>query len=374
MTKKASTFIEAPHKIRIINQTESSSPVKYSATVLSGILASILVSSFVSQAYAADVTAFLVPSRNSAQSSFIGVKTVTLSYPQGSSISQALNGEVKRISFTLNGTAGQQDPAGVGQAIDLINEALIDAKSPVQASSASISYTAVLRGDASRATISYKTEIKPVLENYLLEDQGSSKIVDLEWRGITVNAPMVLNAPDVGQIDVNHPSGLLEALYPDIATQLLNSDARQVLVDPILNFEQFDAPLSSWHVLFDPVGAYGSSVGLQGTEGAQVLSVYSLGESSLREGTHEPIEKDASVTIDGANVRVHSTTPPPNAQLTIAGYSAVQESGGSEFAVITLEAPAGVQTSTGGFPIQVLLVLGGMMGAIAIFILIKARK
>ncbi len=374
MTKKASTFIEAPHKIRIINQTESSSPVKYSATVLSGILASILVSSFVSQAYAADVTAFLVPSRNSAQSSFIGVKTVTLSYPQGSSISQALNGEVKRISFTLNGTAGQQDPAGVGQAIDLINEALIDAKSPVQASSASISYTAVLRGDASRATISYKTEIKPVLENYLLEDQGSSKIVDLEWRGITVNAPMVLNAPDVGQIDVNHPSGLLEALYPDIATQLLNSDARQVLVDPILNFEQFDAPLSSWHVLFDPVGAYGSSVGLQGTEGAQVLSVYSLGESSLREGTHEPIEKDASVTIDGANVRVHSTTPPPNAQLTIAGYSAVQESGGSEFAVVTLEAPAGVQTSTGGFPIQVLLVLGGMMGAIAIFILIKARK
>jgi LPXTG-motif cell wall-anchored protein len=33
-----------------------------------------------------------------------------------------------------------------------------------------------------------------------------------------------------------------------------------------------------------------------------------------------------------------------------------------------------VQTSTGGFPIQVLLVLGGMMGAIAIFILFKARK
>lgn len=363
-----------PDKIRIINQTESSSLVKYSAIVLSGIVASLLVSSFVSQAYAADVQAFLVPSRNSAEGSFVGVKTVTLTYPAGSPISEALNGEVRRISFSLEGNAGEQDSAGVGQAINLINEALIEANSPVQASSATISYTAVLRGDASRTTISYKTEIKPVLENYLLEDQGSSKIIDLEWRGITINAPMVINAPDVGEIDVNHPSGLLEALYPNIATQLLNTDARQVLVDPILNFEAFDAPLSSWHVLFDPVGAYGESVGLQGTEDAQVLSVYSLGESSLREGTHEPIEKDASVSINGANVRVHSTTPPPNAQLTIAGYSAVQDSGGSEFAIVTLEAPAGVQTSTGGFPIQVLLVLGGMMGAIAIFILFKARK
>lgn len=348
--------------------------MKYFATVLSGMVAALLISSFVSQAYAADMQAFLVPSRNSTTASFIGVKTVTLNYPQGSSIAQELNGETRRISFTLNGTAGQQDSAGVSEAINVINSALLEAKSPAQASSATISYTAVFRGDASRATISYKTEIKPVLENYLLEDQGSSQIIDLEWRGITIDEPIVLNAPDIGEINVNHPSGLFQALYPNVATKLLNTDARQVLVDPILNFEEFDTSLSSWHVLFDPVGAYGGSVGLQGTEGAQVLSVYSLGESSLREGTHESVEKDASVSIDGANVRVHSTTPPPNGQMTIAGYSAVQESGGSEFAVVTLEAPAGVQTSTGGFPIQVLLVFGGMMGAIAIFILFKARK
>ncbi|HXG05982.1 MAG TPA: hypothetical protein VNI77_01485 [Nitrososphaera sp.] len=348
--------------------------MKYSATVLSGIVASILVSSFVAQAYAADVAAFLVPSRNNAEGSFIGVKTVTLTYPSDSSISQVLNGETRRVSFTLNGTAGQDDGSGISQAINLLNQALLEVKSPAQASEASISYTAVLRGDASRTIISYKTEIKPLLENYLLEDQGSRQLIDLEWRGFTIDDPIILNAPEIGEIDVNHPIGLIQALYPDIAAQLLNTDARQVLIDPILNFEEFDAPMSTWHVLFDPVGAYGERVGLQGTEGAQVLSVYSLGESSLREGTHEPLEKDASVTIDGANVRVHSTTPPPNAQVTIAGYSAVEESGGAEFAVVTLEAPAGVQTSTGGFPIQVLLVLGGMMGAIAIFILFKARK
>ena len=141
-----------------------------------------------------------------------------------------------------------------------------------------------------------------------------------------------------------------------------------------MNFKGFDFPMASWHTLFDPVGTSGGSVDLQGTEGASVLSVYAYGEGSIREGVHLAEEKDASANIDGASVAVHSITPPPSAQITVAGYSNAQESGGTEFAVVTADAPAGVQTSTGGFPIQVLLVFGGMMGAIAIFILYKARK
>jgi hypothetical protein len=104
------------------------------------------------------------------------------------------------------------------------------------------------------------------------------------------------------------------------------------------------------------------------------LSVYSFGESSLREGTHAIQERDATATIDGVNVNVHSTTAPPSGQIQIAGYSDHRESGGAWYSIVSAEAPEGVQTSTGGFPIQVLLVLGGMMGAIAIFILFKARK
>jgi hypothetical protein len=105
-----------------------------------------------------------------------------------------------------------------------------------------------------------------------------------------------------------------------------------------------------------------------------VISIYSLGESSLREGTHTIEEQEATATVDGVNVNVQATTPPPSGQIQIAGYSSAQESGGAWHAVVTAEAPEGVQTSTGGFPIQVLLVLGGMMGAIAIFILFKSRK
>ena len=45
--------------------------------------------------------------------------------------------------------------------------------------------------------------------------------------------------------------------------------------------------MSSWHVLFDPVGTYGGSVGLNGTGGAKALSVYSLGESSSEKAPME---------------------------------------------------------------------------------------
>jgi hypothetical protein len=348
--------------------------VKYYVSVLSGIISALLISSFASQAYAADLQALLIPSLDKTDASYIGVRTITLTYPADSSLAQELNGQNKRITFALNGTTGQQNDAGVSQAIELINAALLEANSPVQTSAAKISYTAVLRADSTRATISYKTEIKPTLEKFVLGSQNTSKIIDFEWRRIEINAPVILNAPDVGKIDVNHPAGLFQVFYPNVAIKLMSTDAREILEDPILNFKAFDFPIASWHQLFDPVGAYGSGSGLQGTGGAKVLSVYAYGEGSLREGVHLPEEKDISVNIDGAEIAVHSTTPPPSGQITVAGYSDEQEADGAEFAIVSPDAPVGVQTSTGGFPIQVLLVLGGMMGAVAIFVLFKARK
>jgi hypothetical protein len=189
-----------------------------------------------------------------------------------------------------------------------------------------------------------------------------------------VKDSVIINTPQYGNMDINHPIGLLQVLYPGLASKFENTQAREIMEDPLLNFEDFGAPMHSWHYLFDPVGAYGESVGLNGTEGAKAVSVYAFGEGSVREGSHAPEEKDATVTIDGAEVNLHSQNPPPSGQIQIAGYANHQERGGAEFATVTAEAPEGVQTSTGGFPIQVLVVFGGMMGAIAVFILFKARK
>ena len=351
--------------------------MKYFITVPSGILAILLISVFVTQAYAADLSSALDPVTDSGQASFIGARTVTLEYPAGSPLAQELNGQTQRVEFSLNGTATDQNNTGMSELIAALNRAFVEAQSPVQASQAEVSYSGVVRGGPTSTVISYRIDIRPTLESIVLptgEGEQAAQVVDLEWRGIVINEPLVVNAPDVGQININSPIGLLQALYPAVAQKFENTQARDILYQPILNLEAFNTPMSSWHFLFDPVGAYAGSVGLEGTGGANVISIYSLGESSLREGTHTIEEQEATATVDGVNVNVQATTPPPSGQIQIAGYSSAQESGGAWHAVVTAEAPEGVQTSTGGFPIQVLLVLGGMMGAIAIFILFKSRK
>src|SRR5829696_3096406 len=364
--------------IKIINEVDRTLFVKYFTIVLSGILAVLLISVLINQAYASDLAAALNPETDiSNAASYVGVRTLTLQYPAGSSLAQELDGQNRRIEFSLNSTTTGQNDTGMSSLVAALNGAFVQAQSPVQASQAFVSYSGVLRGGPTSTVISYRVDLQPTMEKYVLqagEAGQSGRVVDLQWRGISISEPLVVNAPDVGQININYPIGLLQALYPSLAQKFESTQAREVMDEPILNFDDFNAPMDSWHLLFDPVGTYGGSVGLSGTGGAKALSVYSLGESSLREGTFTVKEKDVTATVDGANVNVHSTTPPPSGQIQIAGYSNAQESGGLWHAVVTSEAPEGAQTSSGGFPIQVLLVLGGMMGAIAIFILFKARK
>jgi len=71
-------------------------------------------------------------------------------------------------------------------------------------------------------------------------------------------------------------------------------------------------------------------------------------------------------------VQVHISTPQPNSQIEIAGFTSIEKAGAYEIIRVKM-------VDRGGFPIppftiQVLLVLGGMMGAIAFFVLLKTRK
>jgi hypothetical protein len=52
----------------------------------------------------------------------------------------------------------------------------------------------------------------------------------------------------------------------------------------------------------------------------------------------------------------------------------VSKNGNSEIAFVTENTPEGTVTATGGFPLQVLLILVGMMAAVSVFVLWKARK
>jgi len=346
--------------------------VKSYAPILSGIIAAFLITGVISQAYAADMAATLIPQVDKSSAAFTGVKNLSIKYPDGSSVAQQLNGKNDRIEFTVNDTASMTD------LIQGTDKALAAVNSPVKVTSATLHYTATLKGSTSSAQLLVKVEYQPTMEKFVTskDTQSGGNIVDLQWRAFKVDGPIKVNSGSkYGEVNINQAIGALQALYPDLASKLASSGAQAVLTESVMDFTRFNTPMGNWHFLFDPVGTYGAGV-ITGSEnaGAKALSVYSLGESSFREGTFEAQETTGSASIDGQTVDIKSQTPPPSGQITIGGYSKLQGSAGQEYAIVTVEAPADAQTSSGAFPIQVLLVFGGMMGAIAFFVLFKARK
>jgi hypothetical protein len=183
-----------------------------------------------------------------------------------------------------------------------------------------------------------------------------------------------VDAPERSRINVNHPIGLLQATFPEFADKLASSEARAIMTEPILDFSEIGAmPMERWHALFDPTFSQVSGNDIfKGDIGrAKVLSVYSLGECSIREGCPPPKEADATASIDGASVQVHISTPQPNSHIEIAGYTTIQKVAGHETIVVSMKNASVIVPN---FTIMVLLVLGGMMAAIAVIVLLKTRK
>ena len=341
------------------------------AAALALCLVSIVVP--VRNSYANDLTAFLSQG-DDATSGYNSSIHITLTYPSGSPISQMMAGKNEKESFGFNGTAG--DNPNSDSAISAFNRALIVANSTVHVVAIQGSYEFKLQGVSdTQAILSYTLRTSPEIQKYIITSQGDSKVMDLNWRRITVDQPIIYNAPGLGKVDLNHPSGILQAKYPDLMKKFVGTSAEYIFNLPLLQFNTFNHPMDTWHHLFDPSGSLVETQGaFKGNSTTKAVTVYSLGESSFREGTFNPETHDETVNIDGGSVKVHSEQPPPSGQIQIAGFVTLNKNGNDDMAIVTSSGNTSGDTATGGFPFQVLLVFGGMMGAIAVFVLIKGRK
>jgi hypothetical protein len=342
--------------------------VNISAVLLVCIISAIIVAGVTSHVYAVQFTVFLSPKQNTASADLTGVRFLTLSYPAGGALSKEFNGKSEHVRFTMNA------PQNV---ISTINQDIASEKqSPVRITNATIEYNGDLLGQPDSLLASYKLDLKAFISNYVLQSSSNNSIIDLNWRSLIVNQPLVVDTPKYGKVNINAPIGLFQITHPAVAQQLMNSPAADIMQDPLLNFQTVGAPMDNWHFLFDPTGSIAGASGLFSQQpGSRAVSVYALGESSLREGTYTEQTRDATASINGETVGVHASTPPPSAQIQIAGFSKNQKSGnGGDIAYVSAQAPSGTVTATGGFPTQVLLVFGGMMGGIAVFVLFKSRS
>jgi hypothetical protein len=318
------------------------------------------------------MTTSMVPNTDKADALLTAVKFVTMEYEPGSPLAQQFSDKDDRIQFSLN----TSDP-GMPELINAINADIRTQKgSPVRVENATLDYTGSLKGSEDKIQLAYKIVIEGILTSIVLDRGEQGSVLDLDWRSVLVDEPLPVDAPQYGNISINYPIGLIQATYPEFAQALLNSEAAGLMREPLYNFQDMGVGMDRWHFLFDPTGSQAGAAGSGFEEigGARVVSIYSLGESSFREGTFSEKVTQASADINGAEVGIESTTPPPSGQIQIAGFSRIEKSGDNELAFVTAEAPEGTVTATGGFPIQVLLVLGGMMGAVAVFVLLKTRK
>ena len=347
------------------------------AIALSSMMATLLFSSFSSQVYANQLDTLLLPDVDRSKSEFDGVRFIEIKYPRGSSLANLLDGNRERVEITANGTFNSTDASGIGRVIQTLNNAILTQNgSPVIIENGTLRYVATVKGYPDRAQLYIMTEFKLTIAKYVLQKSGENNqpaIVDLDWRDVVVREPLLITTEKYGTIDVNRPSGLVQLLFPDLAGKMQGSEAKEIMEDPILNFERFGLPMKSWHFLFDVTGKQLERYGVFIPGEGGTVSIYSIGESSFREGTYLPVEKDATLTIDGEEIKFHASTPPPSGQITIAGYSNVGEEDGTEFALVS-DSRVDPTFDFFGFQFQVLMVLAGMMGAIAFFVLFRSRK
>ena len=337
------------------------------------IIGLILIPTAISQSFASQMEVFLLPERDAADPIFTSIRFVTIRYEPGSELAQILNGTNERVMFTLNSTT-----QGMEELQRSVNEAILkEKKSPIQLSNSTLEYTAQIRGDEDGAQLSYKIKFAPHITNFVLPSNSTTPALDLDWRSVVVQGPLTVTVPKYGEFDINYPIGPVKALFPDAAQKLMSvEETKNLFETPLLDYEEIGMPMDRWHFLFDPTGSQASAAGSGYAEEGEskVVSVFSLGESSFREGTHSAKESSISTTIDGSPVSIKSSNPPPSGQIQVGGFAQVKKIGNAEIAFVSPQGPSGTATATGGFPIQVLLILGGMMGAVAVLVLIKARK
>ena len=321
------------------------------------------------------MTVVLSPQQNQAEPVFTANRFITIEYNPTSELAKKFATVNDNVRFQANAST-----PGMAELISGVNKDIFTEKqSPILIENATIDYTGTLRGSNDRLIMSYKVVFTPSISGFTLPSNNSESggaLVDLDWRGFYTNRPLEIQVPSIGNVSINYPISLLQVKYPELAQQLNSSEAGQIFNAPLFNFEKIAIPMERWHFLFDPTGSQASTAGsgFQELGGARVVSIFSLGESSFREGVMEAEESDATVVADGVNVNIHSTSPPPSGQVQIAGFATVTKSGNSEIAFVTENAPEGTTTATGGFPLQVLLILAGMMAAVSVFVLWKARK
>ena len=312
------------------------------------------------------------PNSDTAYAKMVYQRSINIDYSDGGKLAEMMNGKTEKISFTAIAT----NP-GIESLIANLNSYFVSQGSQANISDLSLEYKSTLTGRSTSMSVDYTIVLWPTIENIVIKhgSENNPTLLDADWRGFGVLGPIVINTPTYGDVEINFPISAFEKFTPSLALSLKASDAAELLSTRLMDGDEIKAqPIGNWHFLFDPTGI-GVDAAQYGFETGSVISSFTMGESSLREGLIREQIHQATFSSDKTYL-VTSFESSGNASIDILGFANRDVLGDSEIFGVTPNAPEGyATTSAGEFPAFILYGMAGMaaVGGLAIMI-ISQRK
>jgi hypothetical protein len=330
---------------------------------LAVLIAGLFVIGSSSSVWAAQIDARINPNGNASPFSYNFQKTIFIEYPNGGKIFD----ELHEKEWSVTGSADATNP-GVQELIAKLNQKIRSDGSNAQISDLNVSYDFHLKGRDLTTSVDYRVILKGTISDYVITKDQIRTLVDMGWRGMSTNDSVVIDG-----VEINLPISLLKDKEPAVYDILAGTDADAILSKGLINADYIlEQPMTNWHFLFDPTGvtADAATFGLDESISGFVVSKWTMGESSLREGRQVERVFEAPISAD-QNYVVRSVQSSDQGNIAAIGFGAIDVLDGLEIVGLTPTPPAGYQTtSSGGFPVTIVYGMAGLaaIGGVAFFI------
>ena len=336
--------------------------------IMTVLLATLIVASTSAPAWAAQMDARINPNTDSSPFSMNYQKTVFIEYPNGGDLFKELQGK----EWTISGTADLSNP-DVKDLMDRLNQKISAETVKAKITDLNVTYDYHLKARNTNTSIDYHVLLEGTLSDYVITKDTLKTIIDLGWRGMSVDGEVVIDG-----VEVNIPINILRDQEPAAYAFFEGTAAEDVLHRPLINADFIlEQPLTNWHFLFDPTGitSDAGTFGLDESIAGFVISSWTMGESSIREGRQVERVFEAQVVAD-QTYSVRSVQSADTAHLSAIGFGALDLLDGVEIAGVTPTPPDGyATTSTGGFPIMIVYGMAGMAAVAGIaFFFMSSRS
>ncbi|WP_067957958.1 hypothetical protein [Nitrosopumilus sp. Nsub] len=338
------------------------------AVILTVLLAGLIVFGTSAPAWGAQLDSRINPNNDESPFKIGYLKTVFVEYPNGGVLYDTLAGS----EWKTSGEADATNP-DVQKLMIQLNEGIQQDGSQARISDLNVLYEFQLKGRNLQTSIDYRVILEGTISNYVITEDSQKKLVDLGWRGLSTKSPV-----EIDGVEINIPLDILQTEEPILYNTFVNTEAESVLNRELINADFIlEQPLTNWHFLFDPTGinADASTFGLDDEIAGFVVSSWTMGESSIREGRQVERVFEAEVMAD-QHYTVRSVQSTDTANLFLIGFGALDVLDGIEIAGVTPTPPEDyMTTSTGDFPVLIIYGMAGMAAIAGIgFFIVSSRS